>query len=73
MMAAPVSLLPTFKNEKPFPLFQTRVPIQANPFRWHYDVSAGGERFLVNTAPASVRTPAIHIVLDWRLLTRREN
>jgi hypothetical protein len=50
------------------------VPIQANPFRWHYDVSADGERFLVNTAPASVRTPAIHIVLDWRaLLTRREN
>jgi len=74
MMAATVSLEPTFKAEEPRPLFQSRVPILANPFRWHYDVSADGERFLVNTAPASVRTPAIHIVLDWRaLLTRREN
>jgi hypothetical protein len=50
------------------------VPILANPFRWHYDVSADGERFLVNTAPAYVRPPAIHVVMDWRgLLTRPEN
>jgi dipeptidyl aminopeptidase/acylaminoacyl peptidase len=74
MMAVPVSLHPTFKAEEPKPLFETRVPILANAFRWHYDVSADGERFLVNTAPASVRPPAIHIVLDWRaLLPRPEN
>jgi dipeptidyl aminopeptidase/acylaminoacyl peptidase len=74
MMASTVSLDPTFKAEEPRPLFQTRVPILANPFRWHYDVSADGERFLVNTAPASVRAPAIHVVLDWRaLLPRSEN
>ena len=74
MMAVPVSLRPTFEAKDPKPLFPTRVPILANPFRWHYDVSADGERFLVNTAPASVRPPAIHVVLDWRsLLPRREN
>ncbi len=74
MMAVPVSLRPTFKADEPKPLFQTRVPILANPYRWHYDVSADGERFLVNTAPESVRPPAIHVVMDWRaLLPRREN
>jgi hypothetical protein len=74
MMAVPVSLHPTYQGKEPMPLFQTRVPILANPFRAHYDVSADGERFLVNTAPAYVPTPAIHIVMDWRaLLTRREN
>jgi len=68
MMAVAVSLRPTLKVEEPTPLFQTRVPILANPFRWNYDVSADGERVLVNTAPA------IHVVLDWRdLLTRPEN
>jgi dipeptidyl aminopeptidase/acylaminoacyl peptidase len=74
MMAVPVLLQPTFHPGEPAPLFQTHVPILANAYRWHYAVSADGERFLVNTAPASVRTPAIHVVLDWRaLLTRREN
>ncbi len=66
MMAVPVSLRPTFQDEEPKTLFQTRVPILANAYRWHYDVSPDGESFLVNTAPASVRTPAIHVVLDWR-------
>jgi hypothetical protein len=74
MMAVSVSLRPRFKAQEPNPLFQTRVPILANPFRWHYDVSADGERFLVNTAPASVPPPAIQVVMDWRaLLTRSEN
>jgi Tol biopolymer transport system component len=71
MMAAPVAVGPYFKAGEPTPLFQTRVPILANPYRCHYDVSADGERFLVNTAPASVRAPAIHIVMDWRALLPR--
>jgi dipeptidyl aminopeptidase/acylaminoacyl peptidase len=74
MMAVRVSLRPTFTIEESTPLFQTRVPILFNPYRCHYDVSADGGRFLVNTAPASVRAPAIHVVMDWRaLLPRREN
>jgi dipeptidyl aminopeptidase/acylaminoacyl peptidase len=74
MMAVRVSLRPTFKAGEPKSLFPTRVPILANPFRWHYDVSADGERFLVNTAPASAAPPAIHVVMDWRaLLPGREN
>jgi serine/threonine protein kinase len=74
MMAVTVSRSPTFRTEGLTRLFQTRVPILANPVRWHYDVSADGQRFLVNTAPAFVPPPAIHVVMDWRaLLTRREN
>jgi serine/threonine protein kinase len=74
MMTVSVSLRPQFKAAEPAPLFQTRVPILANAYRWQYDVSADGERFLVNTAPASVRPPAIHVVMDWRaLLPRRQN
>jgi Tol biopolymer transport system component len=72
MMAVRVSLRPTFTIEGSTPLFQTRVPILANPYRWHYDVSADGERFLVNTAPASVPPPAIHVVMDWRALLKKE-
>jgi Tol biopolymer transport system component len=71
MMAVRVSLRPTFQAEEPNPLFLTRVPILANPYRWHYDVSADGERFLVNTAPNSVPPPAIHVVMDWRALLPR--
>jgi Tol biopolymer transport system component len=74
MMTVSVSLRPQFMAAEPSPLFQTRVPILANTYRWQYDVSGDGQRFLVNTAPVSVRTPAIHVVLDWRaLLPRREN
>jgi hypothetical protein len=74
MMTVSVSLRPQFKAAEAAPLFQTRVPIWANVYRWHYDVSADGERFLVNTAPAFVPPPAIHVVLDWQaLLPRREN
>jgi Tol biopolymer transport system component len=50
------------------PLFRTRVPIVGNPYRLPYAVSADGSRFLVNTAPDEVPPPAIHVVLDWRVL-----
>jgi Tol biopolymer transport system component len=74
MMAAPLMRGPEFKAAEPTPLFKTRVPVLANAYRWHYDVSADGERFLVNTAPESIPPPAIHVVLDWRsLLPRSEN
>ena len=74
MMAVPVSLRPTFQAGDPKALFQTNVPILASRWRCHYDVSSDGERFLVNTAPASIPPPAIHVILDWRaLLPQREN
>jgi serine/threonine protein kinase/dipeptidyl aminopeptidase/acylaminoacyl peptidase len=72
MMAVRVSLRPTFTIEGTTPLFQTRVPMLANAYRSHYDVSADGERFLVNTTPTYVRPPAIHVVMDWRALLKKE-
>jgi Tol biopolymer transport system component len=73
MIAVPVSLHPAFKAAgEPAALFQTRVPILDNPYRSHYDVSADGQRFLAHTAPAFVRPPAIHVVLDWRALMNHD-
>ncbi len=68
LMAVSVSLRPTFKSGVPAPLFPTRVPVGANPYRQHYLPYADGQRFLVNTAPPNVAAPAIHVVLDWRSL-----
>ena len=68
LMAAAVSLRPEFHVGVPTPLFRTRVPVTANPYRHQYLPSADGQRFLVNTAPADLPTPAIQIVLDWRAL-----
>ena len=44
------------------PLFQTRM----NGFFDEYDVSADGQRFLINTAPERTTTSApITVVLNW--------
>ena len=60
-----------FKSGLPAPLFRVRVPVAGNPYRQQFAVSRDGQRFLVNTAPASSPPPAIHIVLDWRVLLKR--
>ena len=44
-------------------LFQTRSPLFAN--RYSYDVSADGQRFLINTAPEQVASAPITVVLNW--------
>jgi hypothetical protein len=72
LVAVPVVLEPTFKSGLPQRLFQTRLPVSANPYRQQYAVSADGQRFLVNRAPDSSRPAAIHIALDWRALLARE-
>jgi hypothetical protein len=68
LIAVPVALRPSFSAGLPAPLFRTRVPVSANPYRQQYAVSPDGQRFLVNTAPESSPPPAIHVVLDWRAL-----
>ena len=60
-----------FRSGLPVPLFRVRVPVPGNPYRQQFAVSGDGQRFLVNTAPASSPPPAIHIVLDWRALLKR--
>jgi hypothetical protein len=43
------------------PLFETSI----NAVRNSYDVSADGQRFLVNTAPEQALSAPITIVLNW--------
>ncbi len=68
LMAAPVSVRPTFSTGPSVSLFPTRVPLTGSPYRKAYAASADGQRFLVNTAPADAPVPAIQVVLDWRAL-----
>ncbi len=64
MKADPV-LQPGF----PKPLFQVRVRSFAN--RHDYDVTADGQRFLVNTVAESGEAAAVHLVFNWRNLLRK--
>ena len=43
------------------PLFQTRV----TGVRYEYDVSADGQRFLINTAPEQSASQPISVVVNW--------
>jgi hypothetical protein len=44
------------------PLFQTTAFLGA---RWPYDVSADGQRFLINTLPEQVGSAPITVVVNW--------
>jgi hypothetical protein len=44
------------------PLFGTRAPIG---FRYPYDVSADGQRFLINTVPEQATSSPITVVVNW--------
>jgi Tol biopolymer transport system component len=44
------------------PLFETRAVLG---FRYFYDVSADGQRFLINTAPEQAASAPITVVLNW--------
>ena len=44
------------------PLFQTRV---VGTVRYQYDVSADGQRFLINTASEQTASASITVVTNW--------
>jgi eukaryotic-like serine/threonine-protein kinase len=51
----------SFEVDAVKPLFQTR----ATGIRYSYDVSADGQRFLINTTPEQTSSAPITIVLNW--------
>jgi hypothetical protein len=65
-MAVPVRLDPTFQAGLPAALFSVRPP----PGRMAYDVSADGQRFLVNTATGDESSPPLTLIADWTALLK---
>jgi len=67
LMAAPVRSGPALTIDRAKPLFRTRLDFAATQgpyFMAGYDVSADGERFLLNAPPAQPVEP-ITVVLHW--------
>jgi serine/threonine protein kinase len=66
IMAVPVRLDPTFQAGSPTALFSVRPPAG----RWAFDVSADGQRFLVNTDVGEEPTPSLTLLVDWTALLK---
>ena len=62
IVAVDVKLSPTFEHGLPRPLFSTSMSIA---FTRPYDVTADGERFLVNTIAEETTAIPITVVVNW--------
>ena len=62
IVAVDVKLSPTFEHGLPRPLFATSMSIA---FTRPYDVTADGERFLVNTIAEETTAIPITVVVNW--------
>jgi hypothetical protein len=64
MMAVPVRLDPTFQAGSPATLFPVPNIIM-------YQVSADGQKFLVNAASGEQASPAYTLITDWMALLKK--
>jgi eukaryotic-like serine/threonine-protein kinase len=64
IMAVDVRADPTFQAGEPHALFQTRI-LPAVEARNHYDVTADGQRFLVNSQRPEDAALPITVVVGW--------
>jgi serine/threonine protein kinase len=66
LMAVPVIQGPTFEAGEAVPLFltHTRAHLSSTDL-FSYDVSADGQRFLINTKSVEAQTPPLTVVLNW--------
>jgi Tol biopolymer transport system component len=66
LMSVDVKEGPTFDADVAKPLFQThRRELISSVDLFSYDVSADGQRFLVNTDVGEVSSPSLTVVLNW--------
>jgi Tol biopolymer transport system component len=68
LMAVSVKTGQTFDSDSPQVLFETMLPFEAQ--RQSYNISADGQRFLVN-APVEAESSPFTIVLNWTGLLKR--
>ncbi len=66
MVAVQVSTGAPFSVGGREPLFHSRMPPTLAPFRTSYDVTADGERFLVNSIVADPESTPITVLVNWR-------
>jgi Tol biopolymer transport system component len=71
LMSAAVKTGATFSQDTPRPLFQTRIRPTYAPYPVDYDVTADGQRFLINSARPGTG-PIISIVANWSGLLKQE-
>jgi Tol biopolymer transport system component len=66
MMSVDVKTATGFESRSPVTLFQThpRQPISAMDF-FTYDVTADGQKFLVNTKVDTVNSAPLSVILNW--------
>jgi Tol biopolymer transport system component len=70
LLALPVNTDATFEAGSPVELFQSRFA-NYGITRNHYDVTADGQTFVVNTAPPSTGAALMTVVLNWASGLRR--
>jgi eukaryotic-like serine/threonine-protein kinase len=60
----------TFKAEAPRPLFRTQITAVADGF-YQYDVSADGQKFIINTRATEQAPAPITILVNWEAELKR--
>jgi Tol biopolymer transport system component len=70
ILALPVNLGATFHAGSPVELFA--VHPTSNPFSTVYDVTADGQRFLVNTVASDEGSPPLSLVVHWPALLEKK-
>jgi hypothetical protein len=72
MMAAEIEgRWPTFEIATIRPLFQTQVRLRPNVQGYGYDVSADGQRFLINMTVDQAAVQPITLVVNWPVLLKQ--
>ena len=72
LMAVPIaSTGSTFESGAPQALFETHTPSASPGYRINYDVTADGQRFLVNTALSAGASTSVTVVLNWTALLKK--
>jgi len=57
---------PSFEPGAPVPSFDARMVLSGATAVYQYDVTADGERFLVNTTNTGASTPPLTVVVNWK-------
>lgn len=72
VMSVAIDAVGTFKAGVPRRLFTTRTPTFGNPYRTNLEVTADGQRFLVNVGPDAGASSPVNVVVNWTTALQRK-